>query len=91
MVGTAFLVIAGVGLLLAKLKRRTALRLLHHDLLLDLGVTVLVMLLHYGTYSGMIVASIAGLMCSMATSGLKRLVGYVSGDQYFPGRLRLDV
>jgi hypothetical protein len=25
------------------------LRLLHHDLLLDLGVTVLVMLLHYGT------------------------------------------
>jgi hypothetical protein len=39
----------------------------------------------------MIVASIAGLMCSMVTSGLKRLVGYVSGDQYFPGRLRLDV
>ena len=91
MIGTAFLVMAGVGLLLAKLRRRTALRLLHHDLALDLGVTVLVMLLHYGTYSGMIVASIAGLMCSMATSSLKRLVGYVDGNVYYPGRIRLDV
>ena len=33
----------------------------------------------------------AGLMTSLATSGLKRLVGYIDGDCYYPGRIRLDV
>jgi hypothetical protein len=91
MIETGFLIFAGTGLLLAKLPRRTALRVLKHDLALDLAVTVLVMLLHYGTYSGLVAATVAGLMTSLATSGLKRLVGFVDGDIYYPGRIRLDV
>ena len=91
MIETGFLVFAGVGLLLAKLPRRTALRVLKHDMALDLAVTVLVILIHWGTFSGVMAATVAGLLTSLATSGLKRLVGYIDGNTYYPGRIRLDV
>ena len=91
MIETGFLIFAGVGLLLAKLPRRTALRVLKHDLALDLAVTMLVLLIHWGTFSGVMAATVAGLLTSLATSGLKQLVGYVDGDIYYPGRIRLAV
>jgi hypothetical protein len=91
MIETGFLIFAGVGLLLAKLPRRAALRLLKHDLTLDLAVTVLVLLIHWGTFSGVMAATVAGLLTSLATSSLKSLVGYIDGDVYYPGRLRLAV
>ena len=91
MIETGFLIFAGVGLLLLKLPRRTALRILQYDLMLDVAITVLVMALHYGTYSGLVAASVAGLCASLATSGLKRLVGFVDGDTYYPGKIRLDL
>jgi NhaP-type Na+/H+ or K+/H+ antiporter len=91
MLATGFMIFLGVGLLLTKLPRRTALRVLRHDLALDLAVTLLVLLIHWGTFSGVMAATVAGLMTSLATSGLKRLVGYVDGDVYYPGRIRLDV
>jgi hypothetical protein len=91
MIETGFLIFAGVGLLLVKLPRRTSLRLLKHDLLLDLAVTLLVLLIHWGTFSGVMAATVAGLMTSLATSSLKALVGYIEGDVYYPGKLRLAV
>ena len=91
MIETGFLIFAGVGLLLVKLPRRTSLRLLKYDLLLDLAVTLLVLLIHWGTFSGVMAATVAGLMTSLATSMLKRFFGYVDGNVYYPGRIRLDV
>ncbi len=91
MIETGFLIFAGVGLLLAKLPRRTALRVLNHDLALDLSVTALVLLIHWGTFSGVMAATVAGLLTSLATSGLKQLVGFVDGDFYYPGKIRLAV
>lgn len=91
MLMTGFTIFLGVVLLLAKLPRRMALRALKHDLAIDLIVTALVLLIHWGTFSGVMAATVAGLLTSLATSGMKRLVGYVDGDTYFPGRIRLDV
>ena len=91
MIETGFLIFAGIGLLLAKLPRRTALKVLKHDLALDLTVTATVLAIHWGTFSGVMAATVAGLMTSLATSGLKSLVGYVDGGVYYPGRIRLDV
>ena len=91
MLMTGFAIFLGVGLLLAKLPRRTALRVLKHDLALDLAVTVTVLLIHWGTFSGVMAATVAGLLTSLATSGLKKLVGYIDGDTYYPGHIRLDV
>ena len=91
MFATGFMIFMGVSLLLIKLPRRLMLRALNHTLAIDLIVTGLVLLIHFGTFSGVMAATVAGLLMSMATSALKRLVGYIAGDNYYPGRIRLDV
>jgi len=91
MLATGFMIFLGVSLLLVKLPRRMMLRCLKHDLTIDILVTVVVLIVHFGTFSGVMAATVAGLLMSMATSGLKRLVGYIDGDSYYPGRIRLDV
>lgn len=91
MLSTGFTIFLGIALILAKLPRRTMLRVLKHDLALDVVVSVITLLVHMGTFSGLMAATVAGLMTSLATSGLKRLVGYIDGDSYYPGRIRLDV
>jgi hypothetical protein len=91
MLATGFTIFLGVTLLLVKLPRRTTLRLLKYDLALDLMVTAAVLIIHFGTFSGVMAATVAGLMMSLATSGLKSLIGYVDGNTYYPGRIRLAV
>ena len=91
MLSTGFTIFLGIGLILAKLPRRTMLRVLKHDLALDVAVSLITLLIHWGTFRGVLAATVAGLMTSLATSGLKRLVGYIDGDSYYPGRIRLDV
>ena len=91
MLMTGFTVFLGVGLLLAKLPRRTMLRVLKYDLMLDVAVTLLVLVIHWGTFSAVMAATVAGLLTSLATSATKRWIGYTDGDSYHPGRLRLDV
>ena len=88
---TGFTIFLGVGLLLAKLPRLTMLRVLKYDLMLDIAVTLLVLLIHWGTLGGTLAASVAGLMTSIATSAAKRWIGYIEGNNYHPGRLRLAV
>lgn len=91
MLMTGFTVFLGMALLMAKLPRRLLLRALKNDLAIDLTVTVLVFLIHWGTFSGLMAATVAGLFTSFATSGLKHLIGYIDGDMYYPGRIRLAV
>jgi nucleoside permease NupC len=91
MLMTGITIFLGVALILVKLPRRLMLRALKYDLWIDLAVTALVLLIHWGTFSGVMAATVAGLLTSLATSGLKRLVGYIDGDQYHVGRIRLSV
>lgn len=88
---TGLMIFLGVALILAKLPRRMMLKALKHDLAIDLIVTMLTLLIHWGTFSGVMAATVAGLMTSLATSGLKQLFGYIDGDSYYVGRFRLDV
>lgn len=89
--------ITGLAIFLAmlfvfiKLPRRPLLRLLRYDLAIDLFVTLLVLAIHFGTFSGVMAATVAGLMTSIATTGAKRLFGYMRGDQYTPGFINLKV
>lgn len=91
MLVTGFTVFLGMALLMAKLPRRLMLRALKNDLAIDLAVTALVFLIHWGTFSGLMAATVAGLFTSCMTSGLRNLFGYIDGDMYYPGRIRLDV
>jgi len=91
MLATGFTIFLGVALILAKLPRRIFLKALKHDLAIDLAVSALTLLIHWGTFSGVMAATVAGLMTSLATSGLKQLFGYIDGNNYYVGRIRLDV
>lgn len=91
MIETGFLVFLGVALILWKLPRRLMLKALNHDVALDLLVSAIVLFLHFGTFSGVMAATIAGLMTSLATSGAKRLFGYIQNNRYVPGVLHLKV
>jgi|KBSMisStaDraftv2_1062788.scaffolds.fasta_scaffold13316_3 hypothetical protein len=91
MLATGFMIFLSVVLILAKLPRRLMLKALHHDVALDLAVSILVLVIHWGTFSGVMAATVAGLMTSLMTSGAKRLFGYIDGNRYVPGFLNLKV
>ena len=91
MLTTGFAVFLGVALLLVKLPRRLMLRALGHDLMIDVAVSLTVLAIHFGTFSGVMAATVAGLFTSLATSGAKRLVGYIKGGQFYPGLLRVQL
>lgn len=88
---TGLMIFLGVTLVLVKLPRRKMLKVLKHDVALDVAVSVLVLAIHWGTFSGVMAATIAGLLMSVATTTAKRLVGYIDGDMYYPGTFCLKL
>lgn len=90
MILTGLAIFAAAAALLAKLKRRWLLKALNHDLAIDVAVTATTLVVHWGTFSGVMGATVAGLLTSLATSTAKRLVGYIRGNTYYPGFYRLD-
>ena len=57
MLMTGLMVFLGVALILAKLPRRLMLRAPYHHVALDLAVSLLVLIIHWGTFSGVMAAS----------------------------------
>ena len=84
------IIFAGLLFIFIKLPRITALKLLGHHLWLDVGVTVVAFLMHYGTFSGVMAAAVAGLMCSGFTTTGRWLFGYISKKTYHPGIIQLN-
>ncbi len=91
MIETGLAVFLAMTFIFVKLKRQTMLRLLNHDMWLDVVVTLIVLGIHWGTFSGVMAATVAGLLTSVGTTAAKRLVGYIAGDLYFPGYIHLKV
>ena len=88
---TGLAIFLGLVFIFIKLPRRTMLRWLRYDILLDLAITLIVLVVHFGTFSGVMAATFAGLLTSVGTSLAKRVFGYIQGDQYFPGLIRLSL
>lgn len=82
-------VVIFLGLLLLgfKLPVERSLRLLGRPLALDLCVSAIAYIMHYGTFSGIMAAAVAGLMCSGFTSGARYAIGYIANGQYYHGKL----
>lgn len=85
------IVFLGMLFLFFKLPKKTALWLLGRPLALDLGVSFIVYLLHWGTFTGVMAAAFAGMMMSIFTSGGRWLYGYIENNTYYPGRIKLDL
>lgn len=88
---TGFAIFLGLVFIFIKLPRRTMLRWLRYDAILDVAVTLVVLAIHFGTFSGVMAATFAGLLTSVGTSLAKKLFGYIQGDLYVPGLIRLAV
>lgn len=85
MITNGFLVALGLLVILAKLPWRSKLWCTSHPLLIDLMVFVLLTLLHWGTFSGVMVATIAAFFCSVVLSLARRTIGHVKDGLYFRG------
>ena len=84
MITSGFIVFLGIFL---KLPRKTALQWLGKPLALDIAATALTAAMHWGTFSGMMAAAVAGLLCS-AFSGMARFAfGWIESGVYHPGRI----
>ncbi len=88
---TGFAIFLGLVFIFIKLPRRTMLRWLRYDVILDVAVALIVLAIHFGTFSGVMAATFAGLLTSVGTTVAKRLFGYIKGDEYFHGLIRLAV
>lgn len=87
-------VIIFLGMLLLGLKLPTtvSLRALGRPLALDVSVSLLAFFMHYGTFSGVMAAAVAGLMCSGFTALARYAFGYISKGMYHPGKIwQLDI
>jgi nucleoside permease NupC len=88
---TGFAIFLSLLFIMAKLKRTLMLRLLHYDVLVDMVVTILVLYLHWGSFEGVMAATIAGLFTSLATTIAKRMFGFIKGGKYVPGKFKLAI
>ena len=78
------IIFVGLLLLFIKLPHLWRLRLLGMPLAMDLVVSTIGYILHWGTFSGVMAAAVAGLMCSGFTMLGRKLYGYQdrSGTYY---------
>ena len=75
----------GLAFTLAKLPLRWSLWLLGHHVMLDIAITALAFAMHWGTMTGMMAATFAGLICGLTTTTARWAVGYRKGGLYTPG------
>lgn len=74
-----------------KLPRKVALRLLGYPLAMDIGVSMIAYSLHWGTFSGVMAAAVAGFMCSAMISLGRKMFGYIEGGYYYPGWFKQEI
>ena len=79
------LIFLGLLFLFWKLKPETCLKMVGRPLALDLTTSLVAYALHYGTFSGMMAAAVAGMMTSAFTSIYSWLFGHIRGRVYTPG------
>lgn len=82
-------VIVALGLLFTffKLSWRMRLKMLGHPLGMDVGVFVFLNVIHWGTFSGVMVAAIGALVCSALLSLGRWSVGYIEHGMYYRGQI----
>lgn len=80
-------VVVGLGLLvsLVKMNWKWRMHLLSNPVMMDVLIFIALMLIHWGTFSGVMVATIGALTCSLTLSGARWAYGHVEGGTYVPG------
>jgi hypothetical protein len=89
MLSMGFVVALGLLVTLAKLSWPRRMWVISHPLTMDVGVFVFLTLIHWGTFSGVMVATVGALFTSITLSGARWLYGHVENGRYFPGKFNV--
>jgi hypothetical protein len=81
------IIFVGMLFLFVKLPKRVVLTLLGWPLTVDIAGAAAAYILHWGTFSGVMAAAVAGMMLSGMTSVGRYAVGYKENGRYVPGKL----
>ena len=80
-------VVVGIGLLVSLVKMSWAwrMRMLSYPLTIDMLIFIALVLLHWGTFSGVMVASVGAMTCSLVLSGARWMYGHIDNGTYKAG------
>lgn len=78
MIESGFFVAIGLLFMLGKLSWRSKLWMTSHPVFMDVVVFTLLCFLHWGTFSGVMAATVGALFCSITLSLAKRVIGYTT-------------
>lgn len=86
-------IVVALGLLVTfmKLSWRSRLKMLSHPLAMDLFVFVLLNWLHWGTFTGVMVAAVGALACSLMLSAGRWAFGYMAKGKHVQGHFQVKV
>ncbi len=81
-------IVVGIGLLmtLVKMSWQWRIRTLSSPLFVDAVIFFVLLLIHWGTYSGVMVATVGAMTCSIVLSTARWLYGYIKAGAYVPGK-----
>ena len=89
MIEMGIVVALGLLFILVKMTWRWKLRLLSNPVIADVLIFTLLCVLHWGTFSGVMVATVGALACSAVLSTARWLYGYVEAGTYVPGKMNI--
>ena len=75
----------GLAMWFGKCSWRIRMHLLSHPLALDILVFVLLTMIHWGTFSGVMAATVGALMCSVLITAGRKAFGYMQNGKYQRG------
>lgn len=88
---TGTVVFLSLIVLMWRLPPKARLWLFGHPAWLEIPFGVLAYLLHYGTFSGMMAAATAAIMCFGFVQIMRRAVGYIGPKgKYYPGIIQTN-
>lgn len=90
-VESGIIIFVGLLLLGLKLPPRTSLWLLGRPLTVDIVASVAAYVVHWGTFTGVMAAAVAGLMTSGFTVVARWIFGYIEKGKYHPGLVIVDL
>lgn len=90
MIEMGIIVALGFLVTLWKCPWKLRLKVLNYPLTADICTFLLLTVIHWGTFSGVMVATVGALACSLVFTVARWLIGYINKNTYHPGVLNMS-
>lgn len=90
MLETGFVVALGLVVWWSNCGWGTRLWLLSHSLFVDLAIFTFLTAVHWGTFSGVMAATVGALIASLMLKGARAIYGFKKDGKYVPGVVSIE-